>query len=98
LALAAIRRAVRPLLGGAMQNYQYIAVPFAGVTKAKDAQPGVTLGKQLTDLINKMSADGWEYYRLDHVSVVIKQGCLATLLGVSSTVRTYDLAIFRRPA
>ena len=80
-----------------MSQYKYLTVPFAGATKQSDRSPGTTLAHQLNDLISNTVAQGWEFYRVDHVSIVIKNGCLAALAGNPYSTQTYDMVIFRRP-
>ena len=79
-----------------MPQYQYKTVAFVGATQQKDKSPGATLAKQLNELINKNAVGGWEFYRVDHVSIVIKNGCLAALAGNPFSTRSYDVVIFRR--
>ena len=80
-----------------MSKYGYMTVPFAGATKERDKNPGHTLATQLNQLINATAVKGWEFYRVDHLTIIIKNGCLATLAGNPYSTRTYDVVTFRRP-
>jgi hypothetical protein len=79
-------------------KYEYRVVPFAGVTKQKDRRPGATLANQLAGLIQEVAAEGWEFYRVDHVSINIRGGCLFGLFSAQVATQTYDMVIFRRPS
>jgi hypothetical protein len=79
-----------------MSQYEYRTVPFVGATKESDKTPGRTLAAQLERLINT-PGQGWEFYRVDHLTIIIKNGCLAALAGNPYSTRTYDVVIFRRP-
>lgn len=79
-----------------MQQYRYLTVPFVGSTRQSDKNPAITLASQLNNLINKTAVDGWEFYRVDHVSIIVRNGCLAALAGNPFTTQTYDVVIFRR--
>jgi hypothetical protein len=80
-----------------MSQYEYRTIPFAGKTQESDKTPGRTLAAQLEHLINTSVGKGWEFYRVDHLTIVIKNGCLAALSGNPYSTRTYDVVIFRRP-
>ena len=79
-------------------QYEYLTVPFVGQTKQGDKHPSNTLADQLCKLINERSRAGWEFHRIDHVSLVMKNGCLAGLAGNPYTVTTHDIVIFRKAA
>ncbi|MCC7385077.1 MAG: hypothetical protein IT384_24740 [Deltaproteobacteria bacterium] len=51
---------------------------------------------QFASLISQQSAQGYEYYRMDHFSLVEQPGCIGALFGVKPSVLTYDVAVFRR--
>ena len=80
-----------------MTNYQYATMPFTGGTKSNDSSPGITVAKQLEELLNDMSLIGWEYYRMDTVHVAVAPGCLAGLFGAKADLLQYDVMVFRRP-
>ena len=79
-----------------MANYAYRTVPFAGVTKERDKTKGKTLASQLDGLINSYAKNGWEFYRVDHLTIIINNGCIAALLGNPYSTQTYDVVTFRR--
>ena len=79
-----------------MQNYEYFTEPFSGQTTEKDKQKGTTLAKQLNELINLYASQGWEFYRVDQLTIIVKNGCLATLFGNPFSSQIYDVVIFRR--
>ncbi len=48
-------------------------------------------------LANEYAAQGWEFYRVDTIGVVVQPGCLASLFGAQRTVTEYYVVTFRRP-
>ena len=80
-----------------MNTYDYLTVPFSGTTKEKDKNPGQTLASQLQSLIESHISKGWEFYRVDQLTILIKNGCLATLSGNPFSTNIYDVVTFRRP-
>lgn len=79
-----------------MANYEYLTIPFAGSTKETDKNPAQTLATQLQQLIGSYSQQDWEFYRVDQLSIVIKNGCLASLSGNPFSSRSYNVVAFRR--
>ncbi|MBX7219638.1 MAG: hypothetical protein K1Y36_06815 [Blastocatellia bacterium] len=74
---------------------EHLVVPFASI-QPTNASAVVTAAKQLQDLINHHSLQGWEFYRMDSVSLYENPGCLAGLLGAKTTETRLDMVIFRR--
>lgn len=79
-----------------MSQYKYLTVPFAGVTKEKDKNKGDTLAKQLHKTIAHYAERGWEFYRVDALTIVIKNGCVASLTGNPFSSQVFDVVTFRR--
>lgn len=52
----------------------------------------------LEGIVNEYAGKGWEFYRVDSISIRVMPGCLAGLLGVPPTERLYHVVCFRRPA
>lgn len=78
-------------------SYHYQVVPFVASMKA-GGNRAQAVAEQLAALINEYTGQGYEYYRLDHCTLIEQPGCLAGLFGAKPSVIGYDVAIFRRPA
>ncbi|TXD32086.1 hypothetical protein FRC96_19010 [Lujinxingia vulgaris] len=78
-------------------RWQYHPVPFEATHELKKTFEQAA-AEQFSRLLNQMADQGWEYYRMDHYSVRENPGCLAIFSGSSPTVKTFDVAIFRRPS
>jgi hypothetical protein len=74
---------------------EHLVVPFASIQNM-GGQTGQIAAKQLQDLINAHSVQGWEFYRMDAITYVENPGCLAGLLGQKSNIGQIDVVIFRR--
>lgn len=57
-------------------------------------------GKEIAAYLEKvaedMSAQGWEFYRVDTVGVSVQPGCFATLFGARETMTNYNVVTFRK--
>ena len=71
------------------------AVPFVPVTRGErdEAQRAAT---QLSQMIERWEADGWRFSHLEQITTVRDNGCLASLLGNSTSVVTVQVAILDR--
>jgi len=76
-------------------EYKMIQIPPNIVVKQKE-HSGNEAAYYLQSIANEEAAQGWEYYRVDTVGVVIPPGCLASLLGAKRTVTEYYVITFRR--
>ena len=52
----------------------------------------------LESIVNEYAVDGWEFYRVDTIGVVVPPGCLGGLLGMPTTHTNYYVVTFRRLA
>lgn len=79
-------------------KYSYKVIPALksiGVIKGKNF--GESLAKWVEDAINKMSDDGWEFYRIDNFTAEELAGCIGSLfLGRTGNTENYNLLIFRK--
>jgi len=76
-------------------RYSYQVVPF---------QPGVKEGAksdavaaQLQRLIDHYVTHGWQYYRLEQITVMVAPGCLGSLFGAKSIPVVVQSVVFRAP-
>jgi hypothetical protein len=81
-------------LKGDIMNYAYkmIQVPYTTQMKDKDQ-----FSRWLEELSNRWGKDGWEFYRIDDMSVQISNGCVATLAGRPFRYESYNVITFRKP-
>ena len=83
-----------------MGSYKYSVVPFIGSIKVGffSSESATNVSTQLEELINAKAADGWEFYRIDHVTVHVKGGCMSGLSAKGQVQAVvFDQVIFRRP-
>lgn len=75
-----------------MAAYEYRAVPFLAAVAGRDRKSADLAATQLTAALNAGATEGWEFYRLDNVSVDVRPGCLGFLTGTKSgTLLSDDL-------
>ena len=79
-------------------QYEYQVVPFLAEVKKGSAHAASEVAAQLQKVINEKITGGWEFYRIDHVYVYQKPGCLGRLLFQSGSVSTLTVEqiVFRR--
>ncbi len=75
-------------------EYEYSMVPFP----ATDKEIGGTtkISTHLEALANQRSAQGWEFYRVDQIGVLVPPGCLASLFRKSTEYAYSFVVTFRR--
>ena len=80
--------------------FDYKVVPFVGELKkgVYNIESAAKVSQQLQNLINQHSKDGWEFFRVDKVNILIRPGCLAALLGREADFITFDQVTFRLSA
>jgi hypothetical protein len=78
-----------------MYEYMMVQVPPTIVVKQKE-QAGNEAAFYLQSIANQYAAQGWEFYRVDTVGVVVQPGCLASLFGAQRTTTEYYVVTFRR--
>lgn len=77
-------------------EYKMIQVPPTIVVKQKE-YAGNEAAYYLQSIANEQAAQGWEFYRVDTIGVVVQPGCLASLFGAQRTLTEYYVVTFRRP-
>ena len=53
-------------------------------------------GQQLENALNHYSGLGYDYVRLEQLSINVKPGCLAAFFGGSATTILYDFIVFKK--
>lgn len=51
----------------------------------------------LQTAVNQYAAQGWEFYRVDTIGVMVSPGCLGALLGAKQSYIEHYVITFRRP-
>lgn len=65
-----------------------------GIISAK----GVPVEKQVEDVINQHTSEGWEFVSYQTAHVSIAPGCLASFIGRKEAFLYYDIMLFSRDA
>jgi hypothetical protein len=76
-------------------EYTMVQLPPTITVKAKEQQ-GNEAAMYLQNLANQYAAQGWEFYRVDTVGVVVQPGCLASVIGGKSQHFEYYVVTFRK--
>lgn len=77
--------------------YQYKMVQIPTTFVVRDANGDNTLASdQLEKLANGYAKQGWEFFRIDTVNILVKPGCLAGLLGQRVQTEPYCIITFRK--
>jgi hypothetical protein len=69
-------------------------------------ETGTEAAQYLQRIVNEKSSDGWEFFRVDTISVTSKPGCLdgllhtftAGILGKKEQIANYYVVTFRKDA
>ncbi len=75
-------------------GYVYHVVPFEG--QLRSGQDVDAVSRQLADIINAYSSEGWQFDSVSSVHIRVQPGCLAALFGAGVSYITYDQVIFRK--
>lgn len=82
-----------------MAGYRYKVEPFLAHARA-DAFSGEGAGlvsKQLEEVIEANTAEGWEFVGVTHTNIHSGPGCIPSLFGRRAVNVVYDQVVFRRP-
>jgi hypothetical protein len=60
------------------------------------AQQGQEAASYLEGIVNQWSAAGWEFYRIDTMSIYTPPGCLGALFGGNTSMTNYYVVTFRQ--
>ena len=78
-----------------MYEYRMVQIPRDLSVKMGKAE-GVA-AEYLQALVNDVVAKGWEFYRIDNLTVTEKPGCLGALFGQKEIYHSVGVVCFRRP-
>ncbi|HEY8505429.1 MAG TPA: hypothetical protein VIL46_12675 [Gemmataceae bacterium] len=83
--------------GSIPQPYEYRMVQIPpGISVREDKEKGNEAAAYLERVVNKYALMGWEFYRVDAITVRTYPGCLGMLLGRREDYTTYHVITFRR--
>lgn len=80
--------------------YKVVALPRTiGVMKKlfKETDSAAIVADYVQKVIGEGVSGGWEFYRIDTVTLVESPGCLGGLLGQRETSTGYNVLTFRKP-
>lgn len=78
-------------------HYQYFMVQAPRTIAVQaNVQRGQEAAGYLQNLVNQYAREGWEFYRVDSIGVVITQGCCAMFFGAKESMTEYYVVTFRR--
>ena len=76
--------------------YEYFMVQIPPNIQVKQSS-GQDAAAYLQGAVNNYASQGWEFYRVDTIGVVVSPGCLGALLGGQQSSVQYYVMTFRRP-
>ncbi len=84
-----------------MNNWEYkvVALPrtIAVMKKFfKETDPAAVVADYVQKVISDGIAGGWEFYRIDTVSLHESTGCLGSLFGQKDTTTGFNVVTFRK--
>ena len=77
-----------------MYEYKMVQIPRDLAVKVGQAEGAAA--KYLQDAINANTGDGWEFYRIDNLTITEKPGCLGGLSGQKEAYHSVGVICFRR--
>ena len=78
-----------------MFEYKMIQVPKDLSAEVGAVQQGAAQ-QYMHKLVDNAVGEGWEFYRIDSLTVTEKPGCLQALMGQKETFHNLNIVCFRR--
>jgi hypothetical protein len=78
-----------------MYTYRMLQLP-PSILLHGPREKGNEAAAYMEGVVNKMAREGWDFYRVDSITVAVPVGCLATLLGHKPTISNYYVLTFRQ--
>lgn len=78
-----------------MYEYKMVQVPRDLAGKVGDVDKGVA-ASYMQNIVNQHAVNGWEFYRVDTLTVTEKPGCLQGLLGQKEVLHALNVVCFRK--
>lgn len=77
-------------------SYKYKMIQVAPNIEVSGAAKGNEAAVYLENIVNEMTSEGWEYYRVDPIGLTVRPGCLASLIGHRAYNVEYYVVTFRK--
>lgn len=81
--------------GRNMYEYEMVQIPTTLAANSKNRD--VFAAEFLQELVQEYADDGWEFQRIDELTVAVPPGCLGALFGAPPQYTRYNVVSFRRP-
>jgi hypothetical protein len=79
-----------------LYDYYMVQLPSVFPVERGTVVTGTEIPNYVQMCANEFSAAGWEFYRIDTMSLLTNPGCLASLFGASGQFSQYSIITFRR--
>ena len=76
-------------------EYTMVQIP-QDIKVSASKQKGNEAAIYLETLVRTHAANGWEFFRIDPIGVLVEPGCLSGLLGQKIGYQTFHVVTFRR--
>ena len=76
-------------------EYYMVQIPSNFLMTGNRVQ-GNEIAAYVQEWANKLSASGWEFYRIDTMSMTVNPGCLGSLFGGQQSYTQYSVMTYRR--
>ena len=78
-----------------LYEYYMVQIP-SNFAAQQNTTSGHEIASYVQDWANRLSAEGWEFYRIDTMGMTEVPGCLAGLFGGQASHTQYSIMTFRR--
>ena len=76
--------------------YEYKMVQIPRDLSAKVGEGDNLAANMLQRIVDQNAIDGWEFYRIDNLTILEKPGCLGSLMGQKEIFSSVGVVSFRR--
>jgi hypothetical protein len=77
-------------------NYEYRMVQVPRDLAVKMGKAEGVAARYMQETIDANTGNGWEYYRMDNLTITENPGCLAALFGQKEVYHSVGVLCFRR--
>ena len=79
--------------------YEYHIIPIHQDYRGRNIKKmSISISEQVSETLNNHGGRGWDFYRMDQVTVYKPPGCIGWLFGWAGETTFFNLIIFRRKA
>ena len=79
-----------------LYDYYMVQLPSVFPVENDTVVTGTEIANYIQSCANEFAAAGWEFYRIDTMSMMVNPGCLGGLLGSPAQHMQYSIITFRR--